>query len=290
MFMTVRLRGLVAAAALSLPLAACGTGATNGTGGGSTNNSAATSGNISAAGSTALQPLVTAAAGDYQATHSGTKISVTGGGSRTGLGLVVSKAVDLGDSDILAQNRPNLIDHRVAVIGFAVITNPGVGVRNLSKQQVRDIFSGKVKNWTAVGGKQQPITVINRPASSGTRAVFVKTLMGDTPLDQNTLTEDATGTVVQKVKQTPGSVSYAAFSGTRNETGISAISIGGAAPNDANVRSGTYPFWSYEHIYTNGRPSKQISGFIDFLQSDKALLQKTGYIAVADMKVTESDR
>ncbi len=246
--------------------------------------------NISAAGSTALQPLVTAAAGDYQAKHSDTKISVTGGGSRTGLGLVASKAVDLGDSDILAPNQPNLVDHRVAVIGFAIVTNPDVGVKNLSKKQVQDIFSGKVENWKDVGGKDEPITVINRPASSGTRAVFMKTLMGGTTLDQNTLTEDATGTVVQKIKQTAGSVSYAAFSGTHNQTGIAEVSIGGAAADDANVQSGKYPFWSYEHIYTNGQPSKEVSDFIDFLKSSKALLMKTGYIPVGDMKVTENDR
>ncbi len=272
MFTTARLAAVFAAAALLFPAGAFADT------------------NISAAGSTALQPLVTAAASDYQAKHSDTKISVTGGGSRTGLGLVASKAVDLGDSDILAQNQPNLVDHRVAVIGFVIVTNPEVGVKNLSKKQIQDIFSGKVKNWKDVGGKDGQVTVINRPASSGTRAVFMKTLMDGTVLDQNTLTEDATGTVVQKVKQTAGSVSYAAFSGTHNQGGISEVSIGGAAPTDANVQSGKYPFWSYEHVYTYGHPSKEISDFIDFVKNSKELLQRTGYIAVGDMKVTENDR
>ncbi|MBC5801226.1 MAG: phosphate ABC transporter substrate-binding protein [Candidatus Eremiobacteraeota bacterium] len=272
MLTTARFAAVLVAAALSAPAAAFADT------------------NISAAGSTALQPLVTAAAGEYQAKHPDTKISVTGGGSRTGLGLVASKAVDLGDSDILAQNQPNLIDHRVAVIGFAIVTNPDVGVKNLSKKQIQDIFSGSAKNWKDVGGKDEQITVINRPASSGTRAVFMKTLMGGANLDQATLTEDATGTVVQKVKQTAGSVSYAAFSGTRNQSGITEVSIDGAAPTDANIQSGKYPYWSYEHVYTNGQPSKQASDFIGFLKNNKGLLQKTGYIPVGDMKVTENDR
>ncbi|MDP9023993.1 MAG: phosphate ABC transporter substrate-binding protein [Candidatus Eremiobacteraeota bacterium] len=245
---------------------------------------------ITAAGSTALQPLVQAAAEAYQAQHSDVKISVTGGGSRTGLALVASKSVDLGDSDIEAANQPDLVDHKVAVVGFSIVVNPQSGVKNLKKSQIQDIFSGKVTNWKDVGGKDQSITVINRPASSGTRAVFLKTLMGRTPLSKDTLTEDATGTVVQKVKQTAGAVSYASYSGTHNQTGIDELSIDGVTPNDENVQNGKYPFWSYEHVYTNGRPSKDVARFIEFLQSNGALMRKIGYIAIGDMKVKENDR
>jgi phosphate transport system substrate-binding protein len=245
---------------------------------------------FSAAGSTALQPLVQAAAEAYQAQHPDVKISVTGGGSRTGLALVSSKSVELGDSDIVATNQPELVDHKVAVIGFAVVVNPANGVGSLTKKQIQDIFSGKVTNWKDVGGKDVAITVINRPPSSGTRAVFVKTLMGTAELSRDTQVEDATGTVVQKVKQTSGAVSYAAFSGTHNQTGINEVAIDGNAATDDSVTAGKYPFWSYEHIYTNGPPSEDISRFIAFLQSNGALLRKTGYIPVRDMKITETDR
>lgn len=246
---------------------------------------------ISAAGSTALQPLVQAAAEAYQAQHADVKISVTGGGSRTGLTLVNSKSVDLGDSDILAaKDQTELVDHRVAVVGFAVVTHPETGVKNLSKKQIQDIFSGKVKNWKDVGGKDQAITVINRPASSGTRAVFIKTLMDKSELSKDTLVEDATGTVVQKITQTPGAISYAAFSGTHGKSGIMEVSIDGNNADDETVQSGKYPFWSYEHMYTNGPPSKDVSRFLAFVQSDSVLLKKLGYILVRDMKKTETDR
>jgi len=115
-------------------------------------------------------------------------------------------------------------------------------------------------------------------------------LMGTAEASKDTLTEDATGTVVQKVQQTPGAVSYAAFSGTHNKTGISEVSIDGNAPTEDNVRLGKYPFWSYEHIYTNGPPNKDVARFISFLESNKALMDKTGYILVSDMKVAENDR
>jgi phosphate transport system substrate-binding protein len=250
----------------------------------------ADSAQISAAGSTALQPLVQAAAEAYQAHNSDVKISVTGGGSRTGLALVASKAVDIGDSDIQTSGNDGLIDHKVAVVGFSVIVNPESGVAGLTKKQIQDIFGGKVTNWKDVGGKDLAITVINRPASSGTRAVFVKTLMGSTELNKSTSTEDATGTVVQKIKQTAGAVSYASFSGTHNQAGLIEVSIEGAKPNDDDVESGKYPFWSYEHMYTNGPPSTAVSRFLAFLQSNSTLMHQTGYILIRDMKVAETDR
>lgn len=246
---------------------------------------------ISAAGSTALQPLVQAAAEAYQAQNSDVKISVTGGGSRTGLTLVNSKSVDLGDSDILAaKDQTDLVDHRVAAVGFAVVAHPETGVTNLTKKQIQDIFSGKVTNWKDVGGKDQAITVINRPASSGTRAVFLKTLMDKTELSKDTLVEDATGTVVQKVSQTPGAVSYASFSGTHGKAGIVEIAIDGVPATEENVMSGKYPFWSYEHMYTNGPASKDVSRFIAFLQSNSTVVRKLGYILIRDIKKPENDR
>ena len=245
--------------------------------------------NINIAGSTALLPLVKDAAGVYQQQHGDVKISVSGGGSGTGIAQVAAKAIDIGDSDITAPSHPELHDNRVAVIGFAIITHPGLGVKNLSKKQLQDIFSGKATNWKEVGGPDLKIVVINRPRTSGTRAVFTKTVMGSVAINESGLTEDATGTVVSVVKQTPGSVSYAAFSGTRGG-GITEISIDGVAPTDENVISGKYPVWSYEHMFTNGAPTGEVSRFIAFVSANSDLVKKNGFIMIRDMKVTETDR
>jgi phosphate transport system substrate-binding protein len=244
---------------------------------------------ITIAGSTALLPLVKDAAGEYQKAHPEVKISVTGGGSGTGINQVAAKAVDIGDSDILAPGHPELHDNRVAVIGFAVVTNPAAGVKNLSKKQIQDIFSGKVTNWKDVGGADQKIVVVNRPRNSGTRAVFTKTLMGGVAISESGLTEDATGTVVSIVKQTPGTISYAALSGTRGG-GLNEISIDGVAPTDDNIVSGKYPVWSYEHMFTMGPPTGELSRFIAFVQSNGDLVRRDGFILIRDMKVKETDR
>ena len=215
-----------------------------------------------------------------------------------GITQVAAKAVDLGDSDILAKGYPDLVDHRVCVIGFSVVTHPGVNVKNVSKKQLQDIFSGKITNWKEVGGADEKIVVINRPRSSGTRAVFTQTIMGNVPVSETGLTEDATGTVITAIRTTPGAVSYAAFSGTKKfedghyvpVEGINELAIDGTAPTDENVETGKYPIWSYEHIYTNGVASKDASRFLAFVSSNSTIIHQLGYILTRDMKVSETDR
>ena len=142
---------------------------------------------------------------------------------------------------------------------------------------------------TSVPALAEKMVVVNRPRSSGTRAVFTKTLMGGTPINEGGITEDATGTVVSFVKQTPGAVSYAAFSGTRG-TGLNEVSIDGVAPTDDNIIVGKYPVWSYEHMFTNGPPTGEVSRFIAFVQSSSDLVKKNNFILIRDMKVKETDR
>ena len=244
---------------------------------------------ITAAGSTALLPLVLDAAAAYQKTHPDVQISVSGGGSGTGINQVAAKAIDIGDSDIQAPAHPELHDNRVAVIGFAVVTNPGVGVKNLSKAQLQDIFSGKATNWKQFGGPDLTIVVINRPRNSGTRAVFTKTVMGGIPISESGQVEDATGTVVSFVKQTPGAISYAAFSGTRG-SGLTELAIDGVAPTDDNIRDGKYPTWSYEHMFTYGEPTGEVAKFIDYVSKSEDLVKKDGFILIGSMHVKETDR
>jgi phosphate transport system substrate-binding protein len=247
------------------------------------------SGTITVAGSTALLPLVKDASAAYQDAHKDVKISVSGGGSATGITQVAAKAADIGDSDILAVGHPELKDNRVAVVGFAVATNPSAGVKNLSRKQLQDVFSGKVTNWKDAGGADQTVVVVNRPRSSGTRAVFVKTIMGSVALADSGLVQDATGTVISALKQTPGAVSYVALSGITG-TGVTIVAVDGVMPTVETIETGKYPIWSYEHMYTYGEPKGNVAGFIDFVKTRTDLVQRNKFIATSAMKVQETDR
>ena len=267
------LQRIIAAAALSVLVTACGSQT------GSTANkpSAGEPGSISIAGSTALLPLVKQAAVEYQNAHSDVKISVAGGGSRVGLTQVAQRAVDIGDSDIPAVNEPALVDHRVAIVTFGVVVNPQTGIKNLTTAQIRGIFSGKITNWSQAGGHAGPITIINRPRSSGTRAVFVKNVLGGSEPAETGLTQDSSGTVASMVAQTPGAISYLGMAYVKPDS-QTAVSIDGIAPNDANVGAKKYPYWSYEHMYTNGQPGAQVAAFINYVTQDTALLRQLKFM------------
>jgi len=240
-------------------------------------------GSITIAGSTALLPLIKQAAVDYQSSHGNVKISVSGGGSRVGITQAAQKGVDIGDSDIAAPDQPSLVDHQVAVVVFGVVVNPKAGVKNLTTAQIRSVFGGQTTNWKQVGGADQKITIINRPRSSGTRAVFVKNLMGGTQPVETGLTQDSSGTVATMVAQTPGAVSYLAMGYVKPGQQV-AVSINGVDPSNQNVESNKYPFWSYEHMLTNGQPPAYVVDFINFVKTDSGLLTQLHFLPVASMK------
>ena len=257
----------------------------------------ATSGTITAAGSTALQPLVEQAAAEFKKKYPDATVNVQGGGSGTGLTQVAQGAVEIGNSDIYANEKSGidaaaLVDHKVAVVGFAVVTNPNVKVDNLTKDQLIKIFTGQITNWKEVGGQDLAIQVINRPKSSGTRATFKKyALDNKEEIEGKALTQDSNGAVKQAIQQTEGAVGYLALSYLSTEEGrkgLNILKLDGVEANKENITSGKYPIWSYEHMYTNGEPSGLTKTFLDFMASDevKPIIEKLGYIPTTDMKVS----
>jgi phosphate transport system substrate-binding protein len=272
--------------------AGCGNNSSKDAGNSNNNNgkNGTASGSITAVGSTALQPLVQEAANEYMNNNSGATINVQGGGSGTGLSKVQEGAVDIGNSDVFAEekegiNAGKLVDHKVAVVGMGPVANKDVGVDNLTKQQLIDIFTGKIKNWKEVGGKDQKIVVINRAEGSGTRAVFEKTALdGATPVKSQE--QDSSGTVQKIVSETPGAISYLAFSYFNDKT--KALKVDGVEPTEENVETGKWKIWAYEHMYTNGEPTGLTKDFLDYVLSDDVqnnLVPKLGYIPVSKMKV-----
>ena len=280
---------LLLCAGFLAPLAACSSGSKNSSNSSTTtqsNASAAAAGqgsSITIAGSTALLPLVKQAAEDYQSKNPQAKISVSGGGSRVGITQAAQKGVDIGDSDIPAPDQPNLVDHQVAAVQFDVVVNPASGVKKLTSDQIKQIFLGKVTNFKQVGGNDVAITIINRPRSSGTRAVFVEKLMGGQQPIEGGATQDSSGTVASIVSQTPGAISYLAHSYVKGDK-IVGVAIDGVDPTPENVKGGKYNFWSFEHMFTNGPPRKEVADFIDSVKNDKAAIGALGFIPVSDVK------
>ena len=257
------------------------------------------SGTITAAGSSALKPLVDDAANAFNEKYPDVAITVDAGGSGEGLKQVAEGTVDIGNSDVTAEEKldadqaEKLVDHQVCVITMAPIVNNDVkegGVTNLTKDQLISIFTGETTNWKDVGGPDEDIVLVTRPTSSGTRATFEKyALDGNEEASNASMETDDSGVLLQNVKDTKGAIGYVALSYLTGDPGVSTVSIDCVEPTLENTYSGDYPVWTYEHMYTNGEPNEVCDAFIKYIMSDEygANMESLGYGMSSKMTVTE---
>lgn len=258
------------------------------------------SGTITAAGSSALKPLADDAAEYFNELHPDVSITIDAGGSGQGLQQVADGTVDIGNSDVTAEEKldasmaEGLVDHQVCVITMAPIVNPDVaeaGVTDLTKDQLISIFTGETTNWSEVGGPDEDIVLITRPESSGTRATFEKyALDGNKEASNTSMETDDSGVLLQNVRDTKGAIGYVALSYlTGEDTGVSTVAIDGVEPTLENTYNGTYPVWTYEHMYTNGEPNEVVQAFLDYIMSDDygTRMEELGYGVSSKMTVTE---
>lgn len=245
---------------------------------------------INAVGSSAMQPLVEAASEQYSSQHLGKFINVQGGGSGTGLSQVQSGAVEIGNSDLFAEEKDGiesskLVDHKVAVVGLTPIVNKKVGIKDISMDELKKLFTGEITNWKEVGGKDQDIVLLNRAAGSGSRFTFEQWVL-DGENSKNSQEQESTGMVRQIVSTTPGAISYVAFSYVTAD--VATLSIDGVKPTEENVMTNNWVIWSYEHMYTKGAPEHLTKEFLDYMTSDevqKDIVPQLGYIPVSSMEV-----
>ena len=241
---------------------------------------------ISISGSTTVQPLAEKLAEAFMTENTGVRIDVQGGGSSVGV-----KAAGEGTSDIGMASReikeselaefPNLNIFVIARDGIAIVSHPDVNVSNLTVEQVREVFSGKITNWKDLGGEDQNIIVASREEGSGTRAAFEEMVMGEDALISATaILQPSNGSVRTTVSTTPNSIGYISF-GYLDDT-VKSISIDGVAPTEPNAADGSYPIVRPLNMLTNGEPDGAVKAFLDFILSDagQKLVVEDGYIPV----------
>lgn len=260
-------------------------------------NDETVSGSITGSGSSALLPLAQLAGDDFKAKNPNVSITLNAGGSGTGLKQVADGTVDIGNSDVAAESKleadqaKTLVDHKVCVITMAPIVNKDIAavVKSLTKKQLADVFTAKVKNWKEVGGPDENIVLVTRPTTSGTRALFKQyALDGAEEASNKSLETDDSGTLLQTVAGQKGAIGYVALSYLVNNDTVSTIAIDGVEPTLENTYSGKYPVWGYEHMYTKGEATGAVKSYIDFVLSDEfgTKMESAGYNNIAKMTVT----
>ncbi|GIP30034.1 phosphate-binding protein [Paenibacillus sp. J23TS9] len=261
---------------------------------GSASAASSLSGKITINGSTALLPLTLQAAKEFQKLNPKVKIAASGKGSVTGPQAVKKGIAEIGACDWDASmDVPGFkafdgqVANKVAVIPFATIANKNVKVNNLTTEQLKGIYSGKITNWKDVGGDNADIVVITRAFGSGTRVNYqTKALAGGDIVkkEKNYKEVGSSGDMKTAVATTPNAIGYIDLVYVNSD--VKAISYNGVAPTTDNVINGTYKIWAYGYYMTKGQPTGATKAFIEYVQSQKfqqGSLKKLKFIPVSAM-------
>jgi len=236
---------------------------------------------ITVAGSTSVEPFAELLAEEYMLKHPGSHIYVQGGGSTAGIQAIRSHAAHIGmSSRSLIGEEKNLYAVTIARDALAIIVHPRNPVYDLTLDQIRQIFSGKIRNWRDTGGLPHPIVLVTREEGSGTREAFQKMVMEKEEISLESLVQDSNGAIRQVVSGDPNAIGYISL-GLVNEK-VKAVRISGVEPNLKNIVGGHYRLIRPFLFVFNGRPDGEANSFLDFVLSPEAqeLLQKEGLVTI----------
>jgi phosphate transport system substrate-binding protein len=254
-------------------------------------------------GSDTIVNLALAWAERYQSLHPDVRISVTGGGSGTGIASLINKTVDMANASrqIKAEemedaesNGVSPVEHIIARDAIAVIVNPQNPVNELTLQQISDIYSGKINNWSEVGGDDRPIVRLSRETNSGTHVYFLETVlrMGNsddkTLFSTNTLLLPSSEGIVVEVRQNPNAIGYDGLGYVPHDLKMIAIAeeTGGSyvLPSIPTVNDKTYPIARDLYMYTDGEPTGIVREYLDWILSTEAqeIVAELGFVPVSE--------
>lgn len=252
-------------------------------------------------GSDTMVNLALAWAERYQDSREGVRISVTGGGSGTGIAALLNNTVDLANasrqikSEEISKARENdvePVEFVVARDAIAVIVHPQNPVNALTLPQLSDIYSGKIKNWSEVGGEDRPIVRLSRETNSGTHVYFLEVVLrlgesdNKTLFSQDTLLLPSSEGIIHEVRQNPNAIGYDGLGYVPHDLKVLAIAerTGGAyvRPSIETVNSGTYPIARDLYIYTIGQPAGVVKEYLDWIFSEEAqtIVSDLGFVPV----------
>ena len=245
-------------------------------------------------GSDTVLPVAQQTAERFMNQHPDTRVTVTGGGTGVGISALLDNT-----TDIAMASRPIKFSEKmkiksagedvaeivVAYDALAVVANPSNPVKQHTRQQLEDIFRGKITNWKQVGGDDRKIVVYSRETSSGTYEFFKESVLKNKNYMASSLSMPATGAIIQSVSQTKGAIGYVGLAYVSPRVKTLSVSYDGkhyAAPTVENATNKTYPIVRPLYYYYNVKKKAEIDPLIQYILSPDGqdIIKKSGYIPV----------
>lgn len=249
-------------------------------------------------GSDTLVNLALAWAETYMDQHPEVRISVTGGGSGTGIAALINGTVDIANAsrqmkleemEAAEANGTTPVEFVVARDAIAVVVHPSNSVETLTFQQIADIYTGKITNWEEVGGDNRPIVLLSRESNSGTYVYFLENVVrkghGDSEalFSPGTLLMPSSEGITAEVKENPNAIGYDGLGYVTPEQKVVAVSEDPEGPfvlpSVATVNDGSYPIARPLFMYTAGEPRGLIATYLDWIRGDgQRLVPELGFV------------
>ena len=244
---------------------------------------------ITIKGSTTVLPIAQATAEVFMDRHPEVNISVQGGGSGFGIASLIDGSTDIADAsrpmkekEIIKARSKGVYPHEIIVAkdGIAIIVHPSNPVDNLTSDQILDIYSGKISDWSSLGGKNMKIVVVSRDTSSGTYEAFEELALKGERVRPDALTTASNQQVAMTVANTPGAIGYIGLGYLSSR--LKAVKVNGIPCTADTVISGKYPLSRPLFMYTNGKPKGIIKDYIGFVLSEEGqrLVREQGYVGI----------
>jgi len=234
-------------------------------------------------GSTSVQPYAEVLAEEYVISSPEEVVDVLGGGSSSGITAAAAGTADIGmSSRMLTEVEEEMWNVEIARDGLAIIVNPSNPIEDLSLDQIRDIYTARITDWSELGGPQARIHIIAREEGSGTRSAFEDLVMDSERITPRAIVQDSNGAVRQLISGDPSSIGFLSL-GLVDHT-VKAVRLDGIEPTGENVWNGSYSLYRPFLFVTNEEPTGPTRQFIDFTLSSEGqqLLANEGLVSMLE--------
>lgn len=240
-------------------------------------------------GSTTVLPIAQKGAEVFMKKNPSVRVFVSGSGSGTGIKAIIDGTTHIATSSREAKEKEvasakekgvALTGHKVALDGIIPVVHPAMKIDNLTTEQLRAIYNGKIKKWNELGGPDRPISVVSRDTSSGTYEVWEEKILKGDRVRPDALLVASNGQAVQTIAQNKFAIGYIGIGYI--EKSVKILKVNGKTASPETVRDGSWPVSRPLFMYTNGKPAGNIAKFMDFMLSadGQKVVNEVKYVSV----------